>query len=53
VTPISGAPRTHMSRMAVAMPSTVPIVSMRKSCGSQRWSMISTERPSSLSQMVR
>jgi hypothetical protein len=53
VTPISGAPRTHMSRIAVARLSTVSIVTTRNSCGSQRWSMMSTERPFSSAQIVR
>ena len=39
--------------IGVTMPSTVPTVSTRKACGSQRWSMMSTERPSAFGQMVR
>lgn len=41
-----------MSLMARATSATVFSVTTRKSCGSQRWSMMSMERPSSLSQIV-
>jgi len=40
VAPISGAPRTRIWRMASAKSCIVATGTTRKSCDSQRWSMI-------------
>src|SRR5579872_192973 len=50
---MSGAPRTHISRIAIAASPTLLSVAILNACGSQRWSMTSTLKPSSLSQIVR
>jgi hypothetical protein len=42
VAPISGAPRTHISRIAAAASSRVASGTVTKACGSRRWSMIRT-----------
>jgi hypothetical protein len=42
VAPISGAPRTHMSRIASAASAQEGSSTTRNSCGSQRWSMTRT-----------
>ena len=41
-TPISGAPRTRMPRMASAIASAEAIVAVSKTCGSRAWSMMWT-----------
>jgi hypothetical protein len=42
-----------MSRIAVAASAALRSVTTLNSCGSQRWSMTSTPKPSSFSQIVR
>ena len=51
--PNSGAPRTCMVEIARAASSSVRSVTVSKRKGSLVWSMISTDQPSGLSQMVR
>ena len=53
VAPISGAPRTSMSRIARAASSTVSRRTTTNACGNRVWSMISTARPSAAGQMLR
>jgi hypothetical protein len=53
VAPISGAPRTHMSRMAVAASSTLCRSTVTNSCGSRVWSMMQALAPSSPDQIAR
>jgi hypothetical protein len=53
VAPISGAPRTCIERMAWAAASSVVRRSVRNSCGSFVWSMVSTDQPSSATQIAR
>ena len=52
-TPMSGAPRTRIERIASAIASTVAIVRVSNTWGSRDWSMMCTTPPASSAQMLR
>jgi hypothetical protein len=52
-TPISGAPRTRIVRIASAISAIFPIVRVSKTCGSRDWSMMCTTPGVESAQMLR
>jgi hypothetical protein len=52
-TPMSGAPRTRIVRIASAISATVPIVRVSKTWGSRCWSMMWTTPGLASAQMLR